>query len=132
MEVEYCLFIEIDFRYATAILILKNCQIDGKLMEFDTIPQFKESRKSLWLLMTLKVFRYRDYAFPIFCCSQCEEMGVIENLGLYADPYEISKFQCIHSKAAGFLVKNWEEIWKIELEESDTALNVLCNEPLLL
>ena len=109
-------------------VILKNCQNDGKLLEFDTISQFKESRKQLWLMMTLKVFRFQDYAFPIFCCSQCDEMKMIENLGLYADPNDISTFQCLHSKAAGFLVKNWEEIWKIELEESDTALNVFCNE----
>ena len=39
----------------------------------------------------------------------------------------ISKLQCLHSKAAGFLVKNWEEVWKVELDDSDTALAVLCN-----
>ena len=55
-------------------------------------------------------------------------MKTIENLGLYADPCEISPFQCIHSKAAGFLVKNWENIWNIDIGESDTAISIICNE----
>ena len=46
---------------------------------------------------------------------------------LYADPSEVSKLQCVHSKAGGFLVKNWNEIWKIELEDTDTAFAVFCN-----
>ena len=109
-------------------VILKNCQADGKLLEYETIPSYKDSRKQLWLLLFLKVFRFRDFAFPVFCCSQCEQMKMVENLGLYADPCEISAFQCIHSKAAGFLVKDWETIWKIEVDDSDSALSVFCNE----
>ena len=35
--------------------------------------------------------------------------------------------QCVHSKAAGFLVRNWDQIWKIELEDFDTAFAVFCN-----
>ena len=54
-------------------------------------------------------------------------MKTVENFGLYADPCEISKMQCVHSKAAGFLVRNWDQIWKIELEDSDTAFAVFCN-----
>lgn len=109
-------------------IVMKNCNTDGKLLEFSTIKSYKESRKQLWLMLQLKVFRYRDFAFPIFCCSECKEMKMIENLGLYADPCEISSFQCIHSKAAGFLVKNWEDIWTIDIGESDTAISILCNE----
>ena len=115
------------FKTPWGSLILKNCNSEGELCDFKTINQFKDSRKQLWILMSLKVFRYQDFAFPIFCCSECEQMKTVENLGLYADPCEVSNLQCLHSKAAGFLVKNWEEIWKVELEDSDTALAVFCN-----
>ena len=115
------------FKTPWGSLILKNCNSEGELCDFKTINQFKDSRKQLWILMSLKVFRYQDFAFPIFCCSECEQMKTVENLGLYADPCEVSQLQCLHSKAAGFLVKNWDEIWKVELEDSDTALAVFCN-----
>ena len=114
------------FKAPWGSLILKNCNSEGELYDFKTINQFKDSRKQLWLLLSLKVFRYQDFAFPIFCCSECEQMKTVENLGLYADPCEVSNLQCLHSKAAGFLLKNWEEIWKVELEDSDTALAVFC------
>ena len=51
-------------------------------------------------------------------------MKTVHNFGLHADPREVSKLQCFHSKAAGFLVKNWEETWRIEVDESDTAMNI--------
>ena len=116
------------FKTPWASLILKNCKENGELLDFKTIKDYKESRKQLWLLMSLKVFRYRDMAFPIFCCSECKDMKMVSNLGLYADPCDIAPFQCIHSKAAGFLLQNWNEIWEIELENDDTALDVFCNE----
>ena len=55
-------------------------------------------------------------------------MNAVNNFGLYVDPHDIEKLQCIHSKAEGFLIKNWQQIWDIELEDSDTALAVFCNE----
>ena len=99
------------FKTPWGSLILKNCNSDGALYTFKSIKEYKEVRKQYWLYMTLKVFRYRDHAFPIFCCSECENMKTVENFGLYADPCKISKMQCIHSKAAGFLVRNWDQIW---------------------
>ena len=115
------------FKTPWGSLILKNCNSDGALYTFKSIKEYKEVRKQYWLYMTLKVFRYRDHAFPIVCCSECENMKTVENSGLYADPCKISKMQCLHSKAAGFLVRNWNQIWKIELEDSDTAFAVFCN-----
>ena len=93
------------FKTPWGSVILKNCNSEGELFRFKTITEFKDSRKQLWLLLSLKVFRYRDFAFPVFCCSECEEMKRVENFGLYADPCDISKLQFLHSKAAGFLVK---------------------------
>ena len=60
-------------------LILKNCDSEGKLYEFKNIPEYKESRKQFWLYLSLKVFRYRDHAYPIFCCDECENMKTVEN-----------------------------------------------------
>ena len=113
-------------------LILKNCDSEGKLYEFKNIPEYKESRKQLWLYLSLKVFRYRDHAYPIFCCDECENMKTVENFGLYADPCEVSKLQCVHSKAGGFLGKNWNEKRKIELEDTDSAFAVLVIRRLIL
>ena len=67
-------------------------------------------------------------AFPIFCCSGCDDMKMVSNLGLYADPCDLEPLQCIHSKAAGFLLQNWNEIWEVELEDDDTALDAFTNE----
>ena len=46
---------------------------------------------------------------------------------MHADPREVSKMQCLHSRASGFLVKNWEETWHIEIDDYDTALDICCN-----
>ena len=46
-------------------------------------------------------------------------MKTVHNFGFHADPREISKLQWLHSRAAGFLVKNWEETWRIEVDESE-------------
>ena len=116
------------FKTPWASLILKNCKDNGELLEFKTIKEYKESRKQLWLILSLKVFRYRDMAFPIFCCSECEDMKMVSNLGLYADPCDLAPLQCIHSKAAGFLLQNWNEIWEIEIEDNDTAIDVFSNQ----
>ena len=116
------------FKTPWASLILKNCKENGELLDFKTIKEYKDSRKQLWLLMSLKVFRYRDMAFPIFCCSECDDMKMVSNLGLYADPCDLEPLQCIHSKAAGFLLQNWNEIWEVELEDDDTALDAFTNE----
>ena len=115
------------FKTPWGSVILKNCNTKGEIYCFKNIQDYKDSRKQLWLLMNLKIFRFQDFAFPIFCCSECEEMKTVTHFGLYADPREVSKLQCLHSKAAGFLVKNWEEVWKVELEDSDTALDIFCN-----
>ena len=103
-------------------VLLKNCGPNGELNSFKTIKEYKETSHQLWLYLQLKIFRY--HAFPIFCCPECEDMNAVNNFGLYADPHDIEKLQCIHSKAEGFLIKNWQQIWDIELEDSDTALAV--------
>ena len=108
-------------------VILKNCAPNGELYSFKTIKEYQETQHQFWLYLDLKIFCYRDHVYPIFCCPQCDDMVAVKNFGLHADPCDISKMQCIHSKAAGFLVKNWHEIWEIELEDSDTALAVFCN-----
>ena len=83
-------------------VILKNCGPNGELHSNETIKEFKETQHQLWLYLQLKIFRYRDHAFPIFCCPECEDMQAVNNFSLYADPRDIEKYQCIHSKAAGF------------------------------
>ena len=108
-------------------VILKNCGANGEIYSFKTIKEYKETQHQLWLYLDLKIFCYRDHAYPIFCCPQCDSMVAVKNFGLHADPSDISKLQCIHSKAAGFIVKNWHEIWEITLEDSDTAMAVFCN-----
>ena len=60
-------------------LVLKNCDSDGKLYELKSIPEYKESRKQFWLYLSLKVFRYRDHAYHIFCCDKCENIKTVEN-----------------------------------------------------
>ena len=108
-------------------VIVKNCGPNGELYSFPNKQEFKETQHQLWLYLDLKIFCYRDHAYPIFCCPQCDSMVAVKNFGLHADPSDISKLQCIHSKAAGFFVKNWHEIWEITLEDTDTAMAVFCN-----
>ena len=64
-------------------VILKNCGPNGELHSNETIKEFKETQHQLWLYLQLKIFRYRDHAFPIFCCPECEDMQAVNNFSLY-------------------------------------------------
>ena len=60
-------------------VILKNCGANGEIYSFKTIKEYKETQHQLWLYLDLKIFCYRDHAYPIFCCPQCNSMVAVKN-----------------------------------------------------
>ena len=115
---------ELFFKTPWGSVVVKNCDDDGKLLEFKSKSEYSRSEKSLWLNLKLKLFRDNGELFPVFCCPECPSMKGFLSLNTKCSPAQFLPMLCIHSKAVSFLVNDWNEIWDIG-EEDDV---VFCNE----
>ena len=115
---------EMFFKTPWGSVVVKNCDDDGKLLEFKSKNEYSRSEKSLWLNLKLKLFRDNGELFPVFCCPECPSMKGFLSLNTKCSPAQFLPMLCIHSKAVSFLVNDWNEIWDIG-EEDDV---VFCNE----
>ena len=61
------------FKTPWGSVIVKNCDEDGKLLEFKSKTEYSSSLKSLWLNMPLKVFRADEDLFS--CVLQSGMFG---------------------------------------------------------
>lgn len=115
------------FKTPWGSVIVKNCDEDGKLLEFKSKTEYSSSLKSLWLNMPLKVFRADGDLFPVFCCPECLAMRDFMSLHIDCSPQQFLPMLCIHSRTVSFLVTDWAQIWDFDIADDDTAHNVLCN-----
>ena len=109
-------------------ILVKNCDLDGKLLEFKSKRDYANSEQSLWLNMPLKIFRAAGDLFPVFCCPECSTMRNVMSLEVDCTPQQFLPLLCLHSKAVSFLVTDWAQIWDFDIADEDTANEVRCNQ----
>ena len=59
------------FKTPRGSLFLNNCDDDGKLLKYESVQDYKDSGRSLWLDLKLVLFRKDRGVFPVWCCPQC-------------------------------------------------------------
>ena len=116
------------FKTPWGSLLLHNCHDDGKLLKYESVQDYKDSGRSLWLDLKLVLFRKDRGVFPVWCCPQCPSMRGFTSLGVQNNEEDLSKYLCIHSKAASFLLPDWETIWNVGLAPGVSSHEVFCNE----
>ena len=115
------------FKTPWGTVIVKNCDDEGKLMEFKSKTEYSKSEKSLWLNLQLKMFRDNGELFPVFCCPECPSMKGFQSLNTDCSPGQFLPMLCVHSKTVSFLVQDWDVIWDIDVDENDASHQVFCN-----
>ena len=115
------------FKTPWATVIVQNCDNEGKLLEFKSKADYATNEKNLWLNLPLKIFRENGELFPVFCCPECPSMKGFQSLKTDCRTDQFLPLLCIHSKTVSFLVKDWDEVWDIHVDEDDANHAVLCN-----
>ena len=115
------------FKTPWATVIVQNCDNEGKLLEFKSKADYATNEKNLWLNLPLKIFRENGELFPVFCCPECPSMKGFQSLKTDCRTDQFLPLLCIHSKTVSFLVKDWDEVWDIHVDEDDANHVVLCN-----
>ena len=64
----------------------------------------------------------------MWCCPECPSMRGVKSLGVQNSEEDIMPYLCIHSRAANFLLPNWETIWNVRLTPGAESNSVICNE----
>ena len=112
--------------------VIKNCSLSGEILQFSSINQYetfkKETRKSLWLYMPLKVFQCRGTLFGAYACPECPSMSVIKELASNQEPEIIERSLCVHSRVASMLIGNWRTLWDVTMSVSDQVFNFFTNQ----
>ena len=62
------------FKTPWGSVLIHNCDETGKLLDFKSVQEFKDSCKSLWLNMKLLIFKKDHGEFPVWCCPECPSM----------------------------------------------------------
>ena len=114
-------------------LIVRNCEEDGKLLEFRNIAEFetfrKEERRSMWLYLKLKVFQFNaSELFGIFVCPECASMAGMDELQVKQHPLDIIQRLCMHSRVSTMKLGDWRSHWTATLSTSDLSFNVIPNQ----
>jgi hypothetical protein len=114
-------------------LIIKNCEADGKLLEFHNVAGFetfrKETREPMWLYLKLKVFQFNaSDIFGVFVCPECPSMAGTDELQVKQDPLNIIPRLCIHSRVSTIKLGDWRSEWTISLSTSDLSFHVIPNQ----
>ena len=113
--------------------LMKNCLENGDLMDFSSVSEYeksmKDTRKSLWLLMKLKVFQLPTHfeVFGIFLCPQCKSMSTLGGIGTFQSPEDIKPKLCFHSLVAS-MVTDWRSTWSVSLSPRDEVFDVCLNQ----
>ena len=51
--------------------IIRNCSSRGELLQFKTLKDYevfnKETNKTLWVMLALKIFRYQGTLYGVYC-----------------------------------------------------------------
>ena len=119
------------FKTPWSSVIIKNCNSDGKLLQFKSKKDYASSERSLWLIMPLKVFRAEQDLFPVFCCPECSSMRNFMSLQTDCNPDQFLPLLCLHSRAVSFLITDWTEIWNVDVADDDTANELNCNDDII-
>ena len=96
-----------------ASLVIKNCKSDGEFLSFKTIKEYKDQRKSLWLLLQLNFFRDNLGLYTVLVCSECDSMQCVGNFSLDQPRNDLARLKCVHSKAAEYLLGDFNDHWTI-------------------
>ena len=101
-------------------------------MHFKTVKGYeeslKETSKTLWLILKLKIFQHNHDLFGVYCCPQCDSMAGTEELSVHQVPENIMSRLCIHSKVCSTLLGDWRDIWDVDSYIEDDFINVVTNE----
>ena len=117
------------FKTPWGSILIHNCDDTGKLLEFNTVSDYHDSKKNLWLNLTLMLFRPEGQdIFPVWCCPECPSMRDFTSMGVENDPSDFLPLLCLHSKAASFLNIDWATLWNVDLDADVTSNKVTCNE----
>ena len=65
------------------------------------------------------------------CCPECPSMRNFKSLNIDCQTQQFLPLLCIHSKTVSFLVKDWDLIWNIVIEDGDASNEVLCNQEIV-
>lgn len=111
--------------------LLRNCSSAGQVLSFRTVKEYekqkKETNRSMWLYLPLKVFRSDGFLFGVYCCPQCESMTGTNKLSVDQDPVQIASRVCIHSKVCSTLLEDWRAVWNIYVAPRDKLVEIVCN-----
>ena len=116
------------FKTPWGSVLIQNCDDNGKLIDYKSVQDFKNSGKSLWLNLKLVLFRKDSGVFPVWCCPQCPSMQGFSSMGVQHNEEDLQRYLCMHSKAASFLLPNWETIWNVGLDPGVGSHEVVCND----
>ena len=115
------------FKTPWGSVLIHNCDESGKLLEFSSVSDYKVGHKSLWLNLKLMLFSKDCGTFPVWCCPECPSMRGFTSMGVQHNEEDLLQYLCIHSRAASFLLPNWESIWNVGLNPGAKSMDVLCN-----
>ena len=95
--------------------ILRNCNTEGELLEFETVHEYEHGGKDLWIHLNIAIFRDQyNEAFCEYICTKCPSMVGMNTLQISQNRELIESRRCHHSKAAGRKIGNdFEDIWGI-------------------
>ena len=95
------------------ISLIHNCDETGKLLDFKSVQEFKDSCKSLWLNMKLLIFKKDHGEFPVWRGPECPSMRGVSSMGVQHNEEDLLQYICVHSRTASFLVPDWQTIWNV-------------------
>ena len=115
------------FKTPWGSILIHNCDKKGKLLDFKSVQEFKDSCQSLWLNMKLLIFKKDHGEFPVWCCPECPSMRGVLSMGVQHNEEDLLQYLCVHSRTASFLVPDWQTIWNVRVAPGVTSLDVQCN-----
>ena len=116
------------FKTPWGSVLIQNCDENGNWIDYKSVQDFKDSGKSLWLNLKLVLFRKDCGVFAVWCCPQCPTMQGFSSMGVQHNEEDVQPYLCMHSKAASFLLPNWETIWNVGLDPGAGSQDVVCND----
>ena len=106
-----------------ANILIKNCSSDGDFLSFSTIKEYKEQGQSLWLLLKLQFFRDNSGLYTVLVCPECDSMKSVGDFCLEQPRNDIEQLRCIHSKAAEYLLGNYDDHWILPPPSDDDEMH---------
>ena len=107
------------FVFPWANVLIKNCNTDGEFLSFATIKDYKAQLQCLWLPLKLHFFRDNLGLYTVIVCPECDSMKSIGDFCLDQPRNDIEQLRCMHSKAAEFLLGDYDDEWLITPPAND-------------